>query len=158
MEGYPTRNTEPIDEEGYVLRTKLKKELKSMGFAASVQTEADNNRLVKFLYSQTCHSDLFARIWFRIAYLKKMKDRIKTAQKLETKYANFVVYYPGEPYFYSQKGLHDVVRTALSSCLGCEGVRPIQLHGKDIASLRRLRLGRDAKQRDSSNAKTDDDR
>ena len=49
MEGYPTRNTEPIDEEGYVLRTKLKKELKSMGFAASVQTEADNNRLMKFL-------------------------------------------------------------------------------------------------------------
>lgn len=44
--GYPTRNKEPepIDEEGYVLRTKLKKELKSMGFAVSVQTEVDNNR------------------------------------------------------------------------------------------------------------------
>ena len=87
-----------------------------------------------------------------------MKDRIKTAQKLETKYANFVIYYPGEPYFYSQKGLHDVVRTALSSCLDCEGVRPIQLHGKEIASLRRLRLGRDARARESSNAKTDNDR
>ena len=47
--GYPARSKEPepIDDEGYILRTKLKKELKSMGFAASVQTEVDNNRWVK---------------------------------------------------------------------------------------------------------------
>ena len=77
---------------------------------------------------------------------------------MEKKRSWFVVYYPGEPYFYSQKGLQDVVRTALSSCLGCEGVRPIQLHGKEIASLRRLRLGRDARARDTANTKTDDDR
>ena len=46
MAGYPTRNKEPepIDEEGYTLRTKLKREFKTMGFAASVQTEADHNR------------------------------------------------------------------------------------------------------------------
>jgi len=143
LAGYPTRNREPepIDEEGYTLRTKLKREFKSMGYAASVQTEADDNR-----------------IWFRISYLKKLKDRIKTAQQLEKKRSWFVVYYPGEPYFYSGKGLQDVVRTALSSCLGCEGVRPIQLHGKEIASLRRLRLGRDARARDTANTKTDDDR
>ena len=50
LDGYPSRSKEPepIDEEGYVLRTKLKKEIKSMGFAASVQTEVDNNRWVKF--------------------------------------------------------------------------------------------------------------
>ena len=46
MENYPTRNKdpEPIDEEGYILRTKLKKEIKSMGFAADVQTEAIDSR------------------------------------------------------------------------------------------------------------------
>ena len=46
LAGYPTRNREPepIDEEGYTLRTKLKREFKSMGYAASVQTEADDNR------------------------------------------------------------------------------------------------------------------
>ena len=51
LEGYPARSKEPepIDEEGYILRTKLKKEFKSMGFAASVQTEVDNNRWVKIL-------------------------------------------------------------------------------------------------------------
>lgn len=87
-----------------------------------------------------------------------MKDRIKTYQKLERTIAKFVVYYPGEPYFYASKGIPDLVRTALSSCLGCEGVRPIQLHGKEIASLRRLRLGRDARARDTANTKTDDDR
>ena len=50
MAGYPTRNKEPepIDEEGYTLRTKLKREFKTMGFAASVQTEADHNRWEKF--------------------------------------------------------------------------------------------------------------
>jgi len=143
LDGYPSRSKEPepIDEEGYVLRTKLKKEIKSMGFAASVQTEVDNNR-----------------IWFRIAFVKKLKDRIKTSQKLEKSPGKFVVYYPGEPYFYATKSIHDVVRTALSSCLGCERVRPIQLHGKEIASLRRLRLGRDARARDTSSAKTEDHR
>ena len=90
--------------------------------------------------------------------MKKLNDRIKTSQKLEKSLGKFVVYYPGEPYFYATKSIHDVVRTALSSCLGCEGVRPIQLHGKEIASLRRLRLGRDARARDTSSAKTEDHR
>ena len=90
--------------------------------------------------------------------MKKLNDRMKTSQKLEKSPAKYVVYYPGEPYFYATKSIHDVIRTALSSCLGCEGVRPIQLHGKEIASLRRLRLGRDARARDTANANTEDDR
>lgn len=143
LEDYPTRNKdpEPIDEEGYILRTKLKKEIKSMGFAADVQTEA-----------------IDSRIWFRIACVKKMKDGIKTSQALEVRKPTFAVYYPGEPYFYSSKSAPDIVRSALASSLGCEGVRLLQLNGSDIASLRRIRLSRDARVRDSGNDMTETDR
>ena len=87
-----------------------------------------------------------------------MKDGIKTSQALEVRKPTFAVYYPGEPYFYSSKSAPDIVRTALASSLGCEGVRLLQLNGSDIASLRRIRLSRDARVRDSGNDMTETDR
>ena len=43
---YPSRNDEPvpIDDEGYILRTKLKKEIKNQEYLASVQADVDTDR------------------------------------------------------------------------------------------------------------------
>ena len=41
---YPGGTDQPIDEQGYELRVKLKGTLKKMGFMSSVQTEIDSNR------------------------------------------------------------------------------------------------------------------
>jgi len=140
---YPPRNDEPqpMDEEGFRLRKKLKLELKTAGYLENVQTEVDNDR-----------------IWMRVAITKRSKDKIKDKARLEKSKAVFLVYYPGEAYFYAVKSVSDVVTDALVSALGCQGQRRIDLTGKSVASLRRIRLGRDARDGPSSKARTNHDR
>ena len=140
---YPPRNDEPqpMDEEGFRLRKKLKLELKTAGYLENVQTEVDNDR-----------------IWMRVAITKRSKDKFKDKARLEKAKAVFIVYYPGEPYFYAVKSISDVITDALVSALGCQGQRRIDLTGKSVGSLRRIRLGRDARDGPSVKARTNQDR
>jgi hypothetical protein len=96
-----------IDEEGWVLRTKLKTALKEIGLMAGVQTEE--------------------RICFRITTTRKTKDMERVYKVKPT----LVVYYSGEPYFYS----------SLSRCLGCKDSKELPLGGRCVVSLRILRQG-----------------
>ena len=90
-----------IDEEGWMLRTKLKTALKEEGLVAGVQTEAEEDR-----------------IWFRITTTKKTKDRAKDTERVNKAKPTLVVYYPGEPYFYSVPNMMEVLCSSLSRCLG----------------------------------------
>ena len=57
----------------------------------------------------------------------------------------YLVYFPGEPYFYGVPGIRDDIGTALAGCLGCGGWEPLPLEGRHVDGLRRMRLGRDAR-------------
>ena len=98
------------------------------GFQASIQTEGDGSR-----------------VWARVTAVKTSKDKYKDRKKLEKTRPSYVVYYPGEPYLYTITHMADIVISALVSGLGCEGSRKLELLGKCVASLRSLRLGRDAR-------------
>eukprot|EP00092_Neocalanus_flemingeri_P039215 GFUD01042686.1.p1 GENE.GFUD01042686.1~~GFUD01042686.1.p1 ORF type:complete len:371 (-),score=115.86 GFUD01042686.1:49-1161(-) len=91
-----------IDEEGRVLRKKLKTALKEVGLVAGVQTESEDDR-----------------IWFRITTSKKTEDRTKDMEKVHKAKPTLVVYYPGEPYLYSVPNMTEVLSSSLSRCLGC---------------------------------------
>ena len=95
---------------------------------ASIQTEADGSR-----------------VWARVTAVKTSKDKNKDRKKLEEKTRpSYLVYYPGEPYLYTNN-MADTVISALVSGLGCEYSSELELSGKCVASLRNLRLGRDAR-------------
>ena len=130
-----------IDKEGWMLRTKLKMVLKEMGLVVGVQTEAEEDR-----------------IWFRISTTKKTKDRIKDMEKVHKAKPTLVVYYPGEPYFYSVPNMMEVLSSSLARCLGCMGSQELPLAGRCVASLRRLRLGRDGRDGPTDKARLDMDR
>jgi hypothetical protein len=70
-----------IEEVGWVLRTKLKTVLKEIGLVAGVQT--------------------VDRIWFCITTTRKTKDRVKDMEMVHNVKPTLVVYYSGEPHFYS---------------------------------------------------------
>ena len=111
------------------LRSKLKAEMSKKGFLASIQTEADGSR-----------------VWARVTAVKTSKDKNKDRKKLEEKTRpSYLVYYPGEPYLYTITHMADTVISALVSGLGCENSSELELSGKCVASLRNLRLGRDAR-------------
>ena len=95
---------------------------------ASIQTEADGSR-----------------VWARVTAVKTSKDKYKDRKKLEKTRPSYLVYYPGEPYLYTITHMADIVISALVSGLGCESSRKLELSGKCVASLRNLRLGRDAR-------------
>ena len=134
----------PIDDEGYILRTKIKREIKNQDYVASVQAEVDTNR-----------------IWFRVATVKKTKDRVKDSKKLDTSAPVYIAYYPGEPYYYSSTSAGpklQVISQAVVSALGCGGERLLQLSGKNVSSLRKMRLGRDARDGPSSKSRPEQGR
>ena len=110
------------------IRSKLKAEMSKKGFLASIQTEADGSR-----------------VWARVTAVKTSKDKYKDRKKLEKARTSYLVYYPGEPYLYTITHMADTVISALVSGLGCENSRKLELSGKCVASLRNLRLGRDAR-------------
>ena len=130
LEGYPAHLAQPhqVEELGYTLRTRLKAELKQAGLHSGVQTEVDGGR-----------------IWFRVTCTKWTRDRWTDDRKLEAAAPLFLAYYPGEPYFYTKSSAKEAVRAALVTVLGCAGARQLQLSGRDVGSLRRLRQGRDAR-------------
>lgn len=130
LEEYPARPDSPllIDEEAYSLRSKLKAEMLKKGYLASIQTEGDGSR-----------------VWARVTAAKTTKDKYKDRKKLEKTRPSYLVYYPGEPYLYTITRMADSVISALVSGLGCENSRKLELSGKCVASLRTLRLGRDAR-------------
>ena len=130
-----------IDEEGWVLRTKLKTALKEIGLVAGVQTEAEEDR-----------------IWFRITTTRKTKDRMKDMERVYKAKPTLVVYYPGEPYFYSVPNMMADLSSSLSRCLGCKDSKELPLGGRCVASLRRLRLGRDGRDGPTDKARLDMDR
>ena len=109
-------------------RSKLKSELKKKGYLAAIQTEGDGSR-----------------VWARVTSVKTSKDKYKDRKKLEKVRPSYVVYYPGEPYLYTITYMADTVISALVSGLGCQSSRKLELSGKCVASLRNLRLGRDAR-------------
>jgi len=130
LEEYPARPDTPllIDEEAYSLRSKLKAEMLKKGYLAAIQTEGDASR-----------------VWVRVASVKTSKDKYKDRKKLEKVRPSYVVYYPGEPYLYTITHMADIVISALVSGIGCPSSRKLELSGKCVASLRTLRLGRDAR-------------
>jgi len=127
---YPEERKVPdlIENEGYRLRSSLKASLKGLSLVPSVQAETKDDR-----------------VWLWVAVVKKTTNRSKDETKLSNARAAMVVYFPGEPYFYSTLGMRDEVGDALSSCLGCHGWEQLGLRGKHVNSLRRMRLGRDAR-------------
>jgi len=127
---FPTRadDSVQIEEEAWALRTKLKGEMKKLGFEADVQTEADSSR-----------------IWVRVTSTKTSKDKYKDRKKLEKARATFLVHYPGEPYIYSSANLSESLKASLITSFDCDDSRKLELSGKCVASLRTLRLGRDAR-------------
>jgi len=125
---YPGSKDEPIDDQAYNLRIKLKSELKNHGQICSIQTEVDANRIM-----------------ISVAATRKLKDRLKGQEILEKSPTKFIAYYPGEPYLYIGSHFTNHIQSALASCLGCEEIVPLDLKGKCISSLRKIRLGRDAK-------------
>jgi len=130
-----------IDEEGWVLRTKLKTELKELGVMAGVQTEAEEDR-----------------IWFRITTTRKTKNRAKDMERLYKAKPTLVVYYPGEPYYYSAQNLADDLTLSLARCVGAKESKELPLTGRCVASLRRLRLGRDGRYGPTDKARLDNER
>jgi len=132
LKDYPnTTETEvTIDEEGMLLRTKLKKELKQVGLAAAVQTEVDQEK---------------KRIWFRVTYTKRSGNKEKDKNQLNKGRPILVIYYPGEPYFYSTPKVTDVLGAAIAACLKCGNFLSQPLTGRCVDSLRKLRLGRDGR-------------
>ena len=98
------------------------------GFLASIQTEGADSR-----------------VWVRLTSVKTSKDKHKDRKKLEKARASYVAYYPGEPYLYTITHMDDIIVSALVSGLGCRGSKKLELSGKSVASLRSLRLGRDAR-------------
>ena len=115
-------------EQGYTIRAKIKSRLKAMSFLPDVQVEAKEDR-----------------IWLRIALVKLTKNRDKDRSKLEVARPSYLVYFPGEPYFYGVPGIREEIGTALAGCLGCGGWEPLPLEGQHVDGLRRMRLGRDAR-------------
>ena len=141
---YPTRNDEPvpIDDEGYTLRTKLKKEIKAQDYLASVQADVDSDR-----------------IWLRVVAVKKTKNRVKDNQSLEKASPVYIAYYPGEPYYYmTGRRSGEVIRQAMVTALGCQGDRLLSLEGKSVSSLRMMRLGRDGRDGPSIKSRPENDR
>jgi len=140
---YPHREgtTNLIDEEGWILRTKLKSSLKELGVLAGVQTEAEEDR-----------------IWFRITTTRKTKDRAKDNERLYKAKPTLVVYYPGEPYFYSVLNMSEDLSMALAMCMGSKESKELPLTGRCVTSLRRLRLGRDGRDGPTHKAKMDKER
>jgi hypothetical protein len=110
-----------IDEDGWVLRTKLKTALKEIGLVAGVQTEV--------------------RIWFHITTTRKTKDRVKDMERVYKVKPTLVVYYSWEPYFYSLPNMMADLSSSLSWCLMCKESKELPLGGRCVASLRRLRQG-----------------
>ena len=98
------------------------------GYLAAIQTEGDASR-----------------VWVRVASVKTSKNKYKDRKKLEKVRPSYVVYYPGEPYLYTITHMADIVISALVSGIGCPSSRKLELSGKCVASLRNLRLGRDAR-------------
>ena len=88
---------------------------------------------------------------------KKSKNRTKDNQMLEKGQGKFIVYYPGESYLYSTKSDDNVLK-ALTECLGSSDYSQLELSGKSISSLRKIRLGRDARDGPSRKAVADVDR
>jgi len=131
LKDYPgvEANNYQMEEEGYELRKKLKSALSDLGFRPGVQTETASDR-----------------IWFRVALVKKTKDRRKDQEKLKSSRACILAYFPGEPYFYAPSSLKTEIGEALVTCLSCTSYTQLPLAGKHIDSLRRLRLGRDGRQ------------
>ena len=66
-----------------------------------------------------------------------------------------VVYYPGEPYFYSMPNMMAHLSSSLSRCLDS---KELPLEGRCLPSLRRLRLGRDGRDGPRVKARADMDR
>ena len=85
------------------------------------------------------------RIWLRVAAVKVSKNRARDRVKLERARPSFLVHFPGEPYFYAGAGLREEVGEAVAGVLGCQGWERLPLDGHQVDSLRRMRLGRDAR-------------
>ena len=107
-----------IEEEGWVLRTKLMTALTEIVLVAGVQT--------------------VDRIWICITTIRKTKDRVKDMERVYKVKPTLVVYYSGEPYFYS---LPNMMADLSSSLSRCKDSKELPLGGKCVASLRRLRQG-----------------
>lgn len=73
------------------------------------------------------------------------KNRARDRGKLERARPSFLVHFPGEPYFYAGAGLREEVGEAVAGVLGCQGWERLPLDGRHVDSLRRMRLGRDAR-------------
>jgi hypothetical protein len=121
------RVAEEIEIEGYNLRKRMKTALKARSMSSSVQAETRDDR-----------------IWLRVAMIKRTKNKLNDLVKLETAPVSLVVYFPGEPYFYSAPGLEAELGEALCACLGCDGWEQHNLSGRLVDNLR-MQLGRDVR-------------
>jgi len=141
LKDYPTndRPSYQMEDEGYSLRTKVKKALADMGVATTVQTETTEDR-----------------IWLRIAVTKSSGDRKKDKKKLRNIRPTIVAYFPGEPYLYAPNNLKQEIGDALVTSFEATNLTPLPLSGKHIDSLRRLRLGRDGRAGPAKTAPTKD--
>jgi hypothetical protein len=72
------------------------------------------------------------------------EDKIWKTKDMERVYTvkpTLDVYYSGEPYFYYVPNMMADLSSSLSRCLGCKDSKELQLGGRSLASLRRLRQG-----------------
>ena len=132
LKDYPTndRPSYQMEDEGYSLRTKVKKALADMGVATTVQTETTEDR-----------------IWLRIAVTKSSGDRKKDKKKLRNIRPTLVAYFPGEPYLYAPNNLKQEICAALVTSFEATNLTPLELSGDDLDLLRRLRQPAGAERR-----------
>jgi hypothetical protein len=131
LRDYPPARREAaadMTEQGYELRHKLRHKLKDAKLLSDVQIEVREDRM-----------------WLRLAVVRLTKNKKISKKKLEGSRPVFMVYFPGEPYFYAGPGLREEVGQAMADSLNCGGWEALPLEGHHVESLRRMRLGRDAR-------------
>ena len=107
-------------EQGYELRIRMKNRLKDGGLLPDVQTETQEDG-----------------IWLRVAQVKVTRSKTADRGRLEKARPVYLVYYPGEPYFYCCSELREELGAALAACLECSGSEqlPLQVTAISIVSL-----------------------
>jgi len=116
------------------IRKSLKKKLENEKQLASVQME--------IRMSQTGMRIVFLRI--ATANKPKKISKENAEKKLLSAKATYLVYFPGEHYFYADSSVPNEIHCqALIDVLKCSAYEEIPLNGRDIESLRQLRFNRD---------------
>lgn len=114
------------------IRKKLKKILKQQeDVLSSVQADVQS-------------FDKGEMMFFRMVSTPILKSKESSEAKLITAHPTYLVYFPGEPYFYAASETPNEAHCkALAQVLKCATYEGIPLSGKDLKSLRQLRVNRD---------------